>query len=162
MFPSFILLLFCIHCMLWHHYICNLVHNDQAVVLCSGVLEPLTTQTCDASEVVAQFQQSLSLENLSLEQPDLDTKKKIRCLCFKAKTANKPEVVKKLREITPAGTTGELKYTFADVKGMSGYTSKGMFHFCIGFIFGKVHWSLSFVFTCVTERVSETLCLVRM
>ncbi|XP_022792905.1 uncharacterized protein LOC111331938 [Stylophora pistillata] len=83
-------------------------HNDQAVVLCGGVLEALTTQTCDASAVVAQFQKSLSLENLSLEQPDLDTKKKIRYLCLKAKTANKLDVVKKLREITPAGTTGPL------------------------------------------------------
>ena len=51
-----------------------------------------------------------------------DTKKKIRYLCLKAKTANKLEVVKKLREITPAGTTGELKYTFTGVSGMSGYT----------------------------------------
>ena len=83
----------------------------------------MTTQTCDASEVVAQFQKSLSLENLSLEQPDADTKKKIRYLCLKAKTAKRLEVVKKLREITPAGTTGELKYTFTDVRGMSGYTS---------------------------------------
>ena len=87
------------------------------------MLKTLTTRTCDASDVVAQFQQSLSLENLSLEQPDPDTKKKIRYLCLKAKTANKPEVVEKLREITSAGTTGELKYTFTDVSGMSGYTS---------------------------------------
>lgn len=86
------------------------------------MLEALTTQTCDASKVVAKFQQSLSLENSSLEQPDPGTKKKIRYLCLKAKTAKRPEVVEKLREITPAGTTGELKYTFTDVKGMSGYT----------------------------------------
>ena len=109
--------------MFWHHYICNPAHNDEAVVLCGGVLEALATQACDASEVVAQFQQSLSLENSSLKQPDPDTKKKIRYLCFKAKTANKPEVVKKLREIIPAGTTGELKYTSTDVSGMSGYAS---------------------------------------
>ena len=80
------------------------------------MLEALTTQTCDASEVVAQFHQS------HLEQPDPDTKKKIRYLCLKAKTANKPEVVRKLREITPAGTTGELKYTFTDVSEILGYT----------------------------------------
>ena len=91
------------------------------------MLEALTSQTCDASEVVAQFQQILSLENLSLEQPDSDTKKKIRYLCLK--TAKKQEVVAKLREITPAGTTGELKSNFADVRGMSGYTCNRMFHF---------------------------------
>ena len=112
MFPCFILFHFCIHCMFW-----------QAIVLCSGVLEALTSQTCDASEVVAQFQQSLSLRNLLLEQPDPDTQKRIRYLCLRAKAANKPEVVEKLREITPAGTTGELKYTFTDVRGMSGFTS---------------------------------------
>ena len=103
------------------------------------MLEALTTQTCNVSDVVAQFQQSLSLENLSLEQPDPNTKKKVRHLCLKAKTANKLEVVKKLREITPAGTTGDLKYTFTGVRGMSRYTSKGMFHFCVGLIFVKVH-----------------------
>ena len=116
MFPCFILFLFCIHCMFWHRYICYLAHNDQAIVLCGEVLEALTTQTCDASEVVAQFHQSL------LEQSDPDIKKKIRYLCLKAKTANKPEVVRKLREITPAGTTGELKYTFTDVSEILGYT----------------------------------------
>ena len=79
----------------------------QAVVPCGELLEALTTLTCDASEVVAQFQQSLSLENLSLEQPDPDTKKKV-------KTANKPEVVEKWRNTISASTTGELKYTFTD------------------------------------------------
>ena len=74
----------------------------QAVVPCNELLEALTTQTCDASEVVAQFQQSLSLENLSSEQPDPDTKKKV-------KTANRPEVVEKWRKTTPSSTTGELK-----------------------------------------------------
>ena len=93
------------------------------------MLKALATQTCDASEVVAQFQQSLSLENSSLKQPDPDTKKKIRYLCLKAKTSKKQEVVAKLREITPAGTTGELKSNFADVRGMSGYTCNRMFHF---------------------------------
>ena len=75
----------------------------QAVVPCGELLEALTTQTCDASEVVAQFQQSLSLENLSLEQPDPDTKKKV-----------KREVVEKWRKTISASTTGELKYTFTD------------------------------------------------
>ena len=75
----------------------------QAVVPCGELLEALTTQTCDASEVVAQFQQSLSLENLSLEQPDPDTKKKV-----------KTEVVEKWRKTISASTTGELKYTFTD------------------------------------------------
>ena len=77
--------------------------------MCDDVIEALTIQTSDASAVVAQFQQSLSLENLSLEQPDSETVKKFRYLCLMAKNTRKPDVVKKLREITPAGTTGEMK-----------------------------------------------------
>jgi len=64
-------------------------------------------QTCDANDVVARLQEGLSPEQASLEQPDPETKRQIRCLCMKAKHANRLDVVKKLREISPAGTTGE-------------------------------------------------------
>ena len=62
----------------------------QEVVPCGEVRKALTTQKCDANEVMAQFQQRLSVENLSLE------------------------VGEKWRETTPSSTTGELKYTFTD------------------------------------------------
>ena len=84
------------------------VDSAQALVLPSGVLEALQSQTCDAYGVVAQLKESLSLEQASLEQPDPETKQRIRCLCMKAKTANRLDVVKKLREIAPAGTTGKV------------------------------------------------------
>jgi len=71
------------------------------------VLEALQLETCDANNVLARLQESLSLEQVSLEQPDPETKKLIRCICMKAKTAKRLDVVEKLREIAPAGTTGE-------------------------------------------------------
>ena len=84
--------------------------SEQALVLPSGLLEALQLQTCDANGVVARLQESLSLEQASLEQPDPETKQQIRCLCMKAKTANRLDVVQKLREIAPAGTTGKLRF----------------------------------------------------
>ena len=86
----------------------NLGDGEQALVLPSGVLECLQLQTCDPSDVVTRLQESLPFEKASLEQPDQETKQRIRCLCMKAKTTNRLDVVKKLREITPAGTTGTL------------------------------------------------------
>ena len=65
-------------------------------------------QRCDANDVVARLQESISLEQASLKQPDTETKRQIRCVCMKAKAANRLDVVKKLREIAPAGTTGEV------------------------------------------------------
>ena len=80
--------------------------GEQALAMPSAVLEALQLETCDANNVLARLQESLSLEQ-SLEQPDPETKRLIRCICMKAKTAKRLDVVKKLREIAPAGTTGK-------------------------------------------------------
>ena len=85
--------------------------SEQALVLPSGVLEAFQLRTCDANDVVSRLQESLSLKQASLQRPDLETKRQIRCLCMKAKTADRLDVVKKLREITPAGTTGKLCFS---------------------------------------------------
>lgn len=66
------------------------------------------SQSCDPKEVVLQLKQSLQFDQSSLEQPGPGTKRLIRCLATKAKRSNRLDVVKHLREITPAGTTGEL------------------------------------------------------
>ena len=71
------------------------------------MLEALQLETCDANNVLAQLQESLSLEQVSLEQLDPEIKRLIRCICMKAKTAKRLDVVEKLREIAPAGTTGK-------------------------------------------------------
>ena len=67
----------------------------------------LMPQLCDTKEVLPQLKDLLQLDEASLEQPDPETKRLMRCLANKAKRSNRLDLVRKLREITPAGTTGE-------------------------------------------------------
>ncbi|KAJ7375429.1 N-chimaerin [Desmophyllum pertusum] len=90
--------------------------GDQALVLLSGALDALQLQT--PSDVVARLQESLPLEQASLKQPDQETKRRIRYLCMKAKSTNRLDVVEKLREMTPAGTTGPLLSEALDVRNI--------------------------------------------
>lgn len=64
-------------------------------------------ELCDPKDVVVRLQEELQLENSSLENPVPETKKMIRCLARNAKFSNRLDVVKHLRDITPAGTTGK-------------------------------------------------------
>ena len=48
------------------------------------------------------------MKQASLEQPDCETKALIRCLAKKSKDSDRRDVFQHLREITPAGTTGEF------------------------------------------------------
>ena len=54
-----------------------------------------------------KFLQSLQLDQASLEQAEAKTKTLVRYVATKAKQLNRLDVVKHLREITPAGMTGE-------------------------------------------------------
>ena len=72
------------------------------------VRKSLLSQSCDSKEIVNQFKESLKLSQASLERPDDDAKKWIRCLAREANVSGKLDVVKSLRNISPAGTTGEL------------------------------------------------------
>ena len=80
-----------------------------------AVVESLLSESNDPKEIVLQLQQSLQLDQASLEDPGPDTKKKIRNLAMKAKHSNRLDVVKHLREITPAGTTGKLAFIYVSV-----------------------------------------------
>lgn len=62
----------------------------------------------DPKEVVLQLKETLHLDQTSLKHPEPETKQLIRCLAKRAKHSNRLDVVRHLREITPAGTTGEL------------------------------------------------------
>ena len=76
----------------------------------AGIDEKVLTlmpQLCDTKEVLPQLKDLLQLDEASLEQPDPETKRLMRCLANKAKRSNRLDLVRKLREITPAGTTGE-------------------------------------------------------
>ncbi len=77
----------------------------KALVRSTGVLESLRL-TCEASNVVAQLQERLELGREALADPGPETKRVIRSLSVMAKSENRLDVVKHLREITPAGITG--------------------------------------------------------
>ena len=56
-----------------------------------------------------QFQEALQLEPASLNSLEPETKSMIRGLALRAKSEKRYDLVRHLREITPAGTTGEFK-----------------------------------------------------
>ena len=49
------------------------------------------------------------MDQSSLERPEPETKRMVRCLAKKAKYSNRLDVVEHLREVTPAGTTGRRR-----------------------------------------------------
>ena len=73
------------------------------------VMESLLSASCEPGEVVHQLKLSLQWDQASLEDPTPENKRLIRYLATKAKHSNRLDVVKHLREITPAGTAGELQ-----------------------------------------------------
>ena len=80
---------------------------SKAIALPCNVQESLLCRTSDAREVVRQLQETLQQDQASLKEPGPETKQLIRCLARTAKDSNRLDVLKHLREITPAGTTGE-------------------------------------------------------
>ena len=90
------------------YFIDILGEGEQALVLPDGLVQALQLRTCDADGVVALLHESLSLDLASLEQPDPETKRQIRFICWKAKSTDRLDVVKRIREIVPAGTTGMI------------------------------------------------------
>ncbi len=83
----------------------SIEEEAKALVLSTGVLETLRS-TCEASSVVAQLQESLELNQEALADPGPVTTRMVRSLAVIAKSENRLDVVKHLRKITPAGTTG--------------------------------------------------------
>ena len=81
--------------------------GNKEIALPCEVQKVLLSQTCDAKEVVLQLKESLQLDRASLEHPGPGTKTLIRCFAREAKDSNRLDVFEHLREITPAGTTGE-------------------------------------------------------
>ena len=69
---------------------------------------PLNSES-DVKDIVIQFQEALKLVPASLTSPEPKTKSMIRCLALRAKSEKRDDLVRHLREITPAGTTGEFK-----------------------------------------------------
>ena len=82
-------------------------NEERAITLPDMVRKSLLSQSCDSQEIVNQFKESLKSNQASLEKPDDETKKWIRCLAREAKVSGRFDLVKSLRSISPAGTTGE-------------------------------------------------------
>ena len=68
--------------------------------------DALLSQSCDAQEVVRRMLEALQLKQSCLNHPEPKTKRMIRCLARKAKCSSRLDVVKYLREVAEAGTTG--------------------------------------------------------
>lgn len=97
--------------------------SDTSLVLPCGVRGTLQTynpktgrKTYNPKEVVDKFLETLQLELTSLKQPEPETEKWIRCLARNANCSNRLDVVKYLREVSPAGTTGKCEIGIADDK----------------------------------------------
>ncbi|XP_068677290.1 uncharacterized protein [Montipora foliosa] len=84
------------------------IEDGHLAQLPSDVVKSLMSDSCSPEEIVVQLKESLHLVEKCLEQPNPETKRTIRCLAKRASDLNRVDVVKHLREITPAGTTGPL------------------------------------------------------
>ena len=81
--------------------------ENKAIALPCEIKKSLLCQSSDPQQVVLQLQETLQADQASLEEPGPETKQLIRCLARIAKDSNRLDVLEHLREITPAGTTGE-------------------------------------------------------
>ena len=87
-----------------------LANKERALAVRSNVFDHLTSKICDAKQIVHQLQETLEWNQASLEQPNHEEKKWIRSLTREARRSERLDVVEHLREITPAGTTGECLF----------------------------------------------------
>ena len=84
----------------------SLESEDKSLALPGNVVESVVSPSCDPKEIVVKLKENLHLDQADLEKPSAETKRMIRCLAATAKDSNRIDVVKYLREIMPAGTTG--------------------------------------------------------
>ncbi|XP_015776000.1 PREDICTED: uncharacterized protein LOC107354094 [Acropora digitifera] len=87
----------------------NLTESEEkSLALPGNVVESLVSPSCGPKEIVVKLKENLHLDQADLEKPSAETSRMIRCLAATAKDSNRIDVVKHLREIMPAGTTGPL------------------------------------------------------
>lgn len=82
--------------------------EERALAIPGDVLNSLLSGGIDANDVIARLLEILHLEQESLENPQPETTRFVRNLARDAKKMNRFDVFKLLREITPAGTTGNF------------------------------------------------------
>lgn len=82
--------------------------EESAVALPGELLRSLLSRNIEAKDVIARLLDILHLEQESLQIPQPGTKRLLRNLARVAKEMNRLDVFEFLREITPAGTTGNF------------------------------------------------------
>ena len=87
-------------------------NEEKALAVRSSVLDNLSSESCNSKEIVSRLQETLQLDHASLQHPDHETEKWIQCLAREARHSGRLDVVEHLREMTPAGTTGEYSFCF--------------------------------------------------
>ena len=84
----------------------SLESEEKSLALPGNVVESLVSPSCGPKEIVVKLKENLHLDQADLEKPSAETTRMIRCLAATAKDSNRIDLVKHLREIMPAGTTG--------------------------------------------------------
>ena len=82
-----------------------------SAALPGDVVNSLVSRTYDAGEILYQLMQKLNLDQTCLKEPTPEATRIIRCFASKAKISNRIDVVKHLRDIAPAGTSGEFTWS---------------------------------------------------
>lgn len=85
--------------------------EETSATLPRNVIESLESRSCDPEEIVLQWMQNLNLDKTCLEQPTLETTRMMRRFAAEAKISERSDVVKHMRDIAPAGTTGEFAWS---------------------------------------------------
>lgn len=80
--------------------------EEKVLALLDEVLNSLLSTGIDAKDVIVRLLEILHLEEESLRNRQPETKRFVLNLARDAKQMNRFDVFKHLREITPAGTTG--------------------------------------------------------
>ncbi|XP_044169489.1 uncharacterized protein LOC114951217 [Acropora millepora] len=89
--------------------------EENSAALPRDVVQLLESRSCAPEEIVLQWMQNLNLDKTCLEQPTAETTRMMRCFSAEAKISKRSDVVKHLRDIAPAGTTGPLLQGDLDV-----------------------------------------------
>ncbi|XP_068687466.1 uncharacterized protein [Montipora foliosa] len=91
-------------------------NEDKVLALPDKLQESLASLSCDPQQIVSLFKEKKPPVEASLENPDHQTMKWIRCLSREANKAKRLDVVQHLRSISHEGTVGPLLPENLDVR----------------------------------------------
>lgn len=101
----------------YFHKLVSLGNKDGTLSVPVEILDSLLSRSIDCKDVVQQLKDKLNLDQAALQDPDPNKMKSIRYLARKANIAGRYDVIKELRSLVPAGTTGRFAFkTFPTVQ----------------------------------------------